>query len=359
MTYAGQPQLLKKYNSDLIEQLIVEHGTMTKPELAALSNLSLPTVNKLVDELVSLGKLTTGESRTASGAGRPARTYAINGNYGAVITVKYDAGIWLGTSLSLSGVPHATAQCPARGNSVEEISSVISELEKAAENVLEIGISIPGIVLADGTITSIPAVASLDGVNLEKELTDRFGIRVMTENDVKLMTLGYYRTEMKHADNIAFIYAKERIGAGLIISGQLFRSSGSFAGEFGYIPVSLDESGDMHYRNGGSLETALALARQKNDVDMIYRILTHMVSTCVSVVNPEAVVIYTEDDALDTERIARGVSRYIPSYGIPAIVKPGSCDYEIKGLYEMAMEKQKSRCWLLDEVESRVKEHYE
>lgn len=359
MNYAGQPQLLKKYNSDLIERLIAEHGTMTKPELAAQSNLSLPTVNKIVDELVSTGKLKEGASRPLSSVGRPAKTYTVNGNYGAFIAVKFDSGSWFGTVLSLSGVPLGLAQQPAEGNSVEEICAVIDLLKGNVENVLGIGISVPGIVLTDGTITSIPAVASLDGVNLGRILAERFKIHVMTENDVKLMTLGYYRTELKNADNIAFIYAKERIGAGLIISGQLFRSNGNFAGEFGYIPESVTGKKDVHYHNGGSLETALIRARQEKDEEKIYGILTHMVSACVSIVNPEAVVLYTGDRDLDVQRITDGISRYIPSYAIPVILKPDTCDYELKGLYEMAMEEQKASCWLLDEVKSRVKDSYE
>jgi hypothetical protein len=47
----GKPQILKKVNSSVIEQMIYEHGPLSKPELVKLTSLSLPTVGKLVDDL--------------------------------------------------------------------------------------------------------------------------------------------------------------------------------------------------------------------------------------------------------------------------------------------------------------------
>ena len=49
MQKAGQPQVLKWYNSSLIQQLILENGPVSKPDLVQLTKLSLPTVNKIVD----------------------------------------------------------------------------------------------------------------------------------------------------------------------------------------------------------------------------------------------------------------------------------------------------------------------
>ena len=47
----GQPKLLKEVNRDIIKDLIFQQGPITKPELTRKTNLSLPTVNKIVDGL--------------------------------------------------------------------------------------------------------------------------------------------------------------------------------------------------------------------------------------------------------------------------------------------------------------------
>ena len=47
----GQPKLLKEVNRNIVKKMIFEYGPITKPELSKRSNLSLPTINKIVDGL--------------------------------------------------------------------------------------------------------------------------------------------------------------------------------------------------------------------------------------------------------------------------------------------------------------------
>ena len=50
-TLTGKPKMLKEINSSIIENLVFENGPISKPELAKRTGLSLPTINKLVDDL--------------------------------------------------------------------------------------------------------------------------------------------------------------------------------------------------------------------------------------------------------------------------------------------------------------------
>ena len=85
MQKAGQPQVLKWYNSSLIQQLILENGPVSKPDLVQLTKLSLPTVNKIVDELVEEGYAKESSVQNATGAGRKAKTYIVDGKFGTII----------------------------------------------------------------------------------------------------------------------------------------------------------------------------------------------------------------------------------------------------------------------------------
>ncbi|MDR2111249.1 MAG: MarR family transcriptional regulator, partial [Spirochaetaceae bacterium] len=80
----GKPQVLKKVNSSVIEQLIYEHGPLSKPELAKLTSLSLPTVSKLVDALEKKSRLSQA-GHTSGGAGRKAALYETNRNAGCLL----------------------------------------------------------------------------------------------------------------------------------------------------------------------------------------------------------------------------------------------------------------------------------
>jgi len=87
-TIIGQPQVLKKINIEQLESLIYEKGPLSKPELARLSGLSLPTVNKLVRQLEEEGKVKS-IGLMGSGAGRKANVYVANEQLGNYIILYY------------------------------------------------------------------------------------------------------------------------------------------------------------------------------------------------------------------------------------------------------------------------------
>ena len=355
MAHVGQPKILKWFNSDLIEHLIWKNGTMTKPELAAVTNLSLQTVNKIVDGLVAEGKILEGSTQTGNGAGRPARVYTANPDYGTLITVYYADGRWIGRVVNLCGHETAYAERPAaEGKSMELIYQLIDELRPGAKNVLTIGLGIPGVVLSDGRVTSIPALNDLDGVNPEALLRERYEVRVVVENDVKLMTVGWRTKELTSIQNMMFIYVEDRIGAGVIISGQLYKGSGSFSGELGYMPCVSGGAGDALYHNGGELENSLAHAREAGDNEMFCRLIGQTIAGSCAVINPEAVVICCGNyKMLSKEKIERELARYIPQYGRPALYVTYDGNYEYEGLFALCREGAQEKCWLTGAVTNK------
>ena len=82
----GQPRYLKEVNQNIIDRLIIEKGPLTKPQIAALTGLSLPTVNKIVDLLEAENKVRS-IGMTGNGVGRRAQLYQTNEDSGNVLTV--------------------------------------------------------------------------------------------------------------------------------------------------------------------------------------------------------------------------------------------------------------------------------
>lgn len=80
----GQPKLLKQVNEDIIKDLIYEKGSISKPELAQLTKLSLPTVNKIVDALEEQ-EIIRQEGMIGSTSGRKAKVYVPNEDRKSVV----------------------------------------------------------------------------------------------------------------------------------------------------------------------------------------------------------------------------------------------------------------------------------
>lgn len=82
----GVPRILKLLNKDIIEKVIQENGPITKPEIARQTNLSLVTVNKIVETLLLENKIRMSGVNESTG-GRRAQSYIINKelNYNIVL----------------------------------------------------------------------------------------------------------------------------------------------------------------------------------------------------------------------------------------------------------------------------------
>ena len=60
-----------------IRQILLENGSITKPELAKLTNLTVATCGYILNSLVENGEVIAENFRTSSG-GRPAMSYRYN-----------------------------------------------------------------------------------------------------------------------------------------------------------------------------------------------------------------------------------------------------------------------------------------
>lgn len=356
MAYVGKPQVLRWYNSGLVEELILNQGPITKPEIAQITQLSLPTVNKIVEELVSAGVVVEDGIQNSSAVGRRAKTYVINGNVGSLLGVYFIDNKWIGIAYNMLGYEIAKSEYPCHLSSrLEELYTVIDDLKKSVPKVKAIGVGIPGAVLKNGRVESISVIPEFEGLFLAELLEEKYDVPAVVENDVKLMSVGYYSKKTENVDNILFIYIGSRIGAGLIINGQLYKGNNSFAGELGYMPLSKD--GKAHKPSeccGGNLEEELTELKQINDPGAFYRLLGVTLSDCTTVINPEVIVLCsTEYDDIDAKLVESEMLKYLPSYCIPQIYFTKNCGYGFDGLLQMCREISQNECWLRDIVEEK------
>ena len=84
MVTSGKPNLIRRYNLDLIRDLIQTNGPVTKVELSRLSGASVPTVNKIVNQLEADGEIIPTNEETNT-VGRKAVSYIVNKEAGYYI----------------------------------------------------------------------------------------------------------------------------------------------------------------------------------------------------------------------------------------------------------------------------------
>jgi predicted NBD/HSP70 family sugar kinase len=108
-----------------------------------------------------------------------------------------------------------------------------------------IGIGIPGAV--DGATGRVAHAVNLglDGLDLGRRLSDRLGVDVRVENDVKAAALGAHHllgvADGIRAHSMAYLNLGTGLAAGIVLDGRLLRGRHGVAGEIGHVPV--DPSG--------------------------------------------------------------------------------------------------------------------
>ena len=239
----------------------INNGENSLADLGKDMNLSVPTVTKLVNELIEDGfVIDFGKQETAGG--RKPNIYGINPNSGYFVGVDVKQfGINLalinfsGTLIELKmGVPFEYENTKTNLDKMDEIiRNFIDNLPVPVSKILSIGINISGRVNA-ATGHSYSRY-SFDENPLSDVLQERFGKHVSIDNDSRAMAYGEYLAgDIKNEKNVLFINVSWGLGLGIILDGKLYYGKSGFSGEFGHISVFENEI-LCHCGKKGCLET--------------------------------------------------------------------------------------------------------
>ncbi len=120
----------------------------------------------------------------------------------------------------------------------QAIADVANELNRefAAQS---IGISAAGFISSDRqTILATPNIAGWNGVNLDRELTQILGKRIVLENDANAAAWGEFKFGAGRGRNdLMMLTLGTGVGGGLILGGTLFRGAFGIGAELGHIRI--------------------------------------------------------------------------------------------------------------------------
>ena len=195
-----------------------------------------------------------------------------------------DPRVWIG--LDIGGTKIAAAKADAEGiiqqlvrertrkatpeELLGQIVSVVEQLLAPADELVSVGIGLPGQVDPEAGHTFSPYNLGWPNVvQIRKPLQERFGVPVFIDNDLNTaiiaeLTQGVGRTNK----NFCYVTVGTGVAAGLVFDGKLFRGAPHLAGELGHVVVD-PTARDCVCGAKGCLEALVsgpAIARSYNEV---------------------------------------------------------------------------------------------
>ncbi|MEV4623265.1 ROK family transcriptional regulator [Asanoa sp. NPDC049573] len=234
---------LRELNSLSIVRALRDHPPSTVTELSQRTGLSRPAVDVIAQGLVTDGWARVLEPGASSAVGRPARRYQFHAGAGHVLGVDVGVHKILALLADLDGnivqtVRHSVDPDAGPQARLAELDSVIdacvASAGKVPSDIWAVTVAVTGAVDASGQTSFFTPLPGWKSVNLASHLGVRFSCPVLVENDCKLAALAErWKGAASDADDIVYLLAGMRNGAGLIIDGVLRRGFGGAAGEIG------------------------------------------------------------------------------------------------------------------------------
>lgn len=302
MDKAASPIMMKEINLNSVRRVMRQIGKATKPQLAALTGLSVVTINSLVRELLELGEVLEDELIPSNG-GRPVLTYRFNYEHSLALIIHMNElqveDIVFVAVVNMNGdillqEEHAFQTIFNRKMGYRMIDSKLLEYP----SIKVIGIGIPGQSVEGKIIVS--SHKELQGINLVGELERRYGLPVILENDVNAAVSGYCHTEQVTEEQcILGVYFPEKYppGVGIHLNGKVVKGKNGMAGEIKFLPIEVNWY-------------------QAMEVEAFVETVCTIVQTLSAVLAPDTIVIYRE--RMNTEAWRRGWERYQSNHILPS-----------------------------------------
>ncbi len=130
----------------------------------------------------------------------------------------------------------------------------MEELKLSEEDVIGVGVGIPGPVTEDGQVHMLANLGLAD-FNIEKELSDLTGLKVKAGNDANVAAMGEcWMGGGKGYKNLVLTTLGTGVGGGIIINGHILSGKNGAAGEIGHILVNEEETDTCGCKKKGCLE---------------------------------------------------------------------------------------------------------
>jgi predicted NBD/HSP70 family sugar kinase len=263
----GTPASMRALNQRLVLDRLRTQGEATRPQIAADTGLSKPTVGQALLDLEQHGLVRT-TGRSLAGPGRAAVVYQAAPDAGHVVGVDIGRRVIRIAVADLEGSIVARFDEPNRCRSASALVRTVSEsVERAVvsaglspHEVVATVVGTPGVPdPATGTVHRAPNLPGWERRGLLHELVAVLAVAgsdVVVENDANLCAVGEHALGAAlGVDVLVYLTVGTGIGMGLLVNGKLFRGAHGAAGEVADLPYGPLSAGAVEHRPG-PVETA-------------------------------------------------------------------------------------------------------
>ena len=345
----------KNITKSKIVKYIIHNRNTSKVELSKNLNLSMPTVLNNVNELIERNIVIESGEYESTG-GRKAKRISMNPSYrysmGIMITANHIAMILLNFNCEIEKMERTRLKFSPDMDyfmKLSEMAHAFLEDMENPENLLGIGISIPGILNQEERMILKSHALQLENYSLSF-LERIFSVPVHFENDANAAMLA---EDLHQYRNAVYLSLNNTLGGAFCIDGKLFCGQNQKAGEFGH--MILVPGGKRCYcgkkgcadaycaasvltgESGESLETFMKQAASGNP-DMQEKWETYLENLAVLISNIRM--------AYDTDIILGGeAGGYLQDYMIPLgekVMKYNGFDLDIRYLKNCSYKREAS-----------------
>jgi len=288
------PHVLRTLNATAVLTALRGHGPARIADLVGATGLSRPAVSRALDALRDAGWIIDADPTDPADAtrlGRPAQRVRFHAESGYVLGIDVGPHKILAMLADLAGVVVAerradthrlTGAGPVLDAVRDTVTEVLAAAEVAADAVVSTVVGTPGLVDPDGTVRLAPSIPGWAGIPIATELRGVVSGPLHLYNDVNLAVLAErWRGAATDADTLLFLQWGARIGAGILIGGQLHRGAAAAAGEIGFLDLADEPTGtpgatmgpfEREVAASALIDAALAEAGKRGDAELTERL---------------------------------------------------------------------------------------
>lgn len=236
---------LRTVNVISVLRVLYKEGSCSRAELSKLTGISLPTITRILSELLKKNFVVLVGHEESSGGRRP-ELFRLNSNQLFIV------GIYLRSSEAILSVTNLEGKVIAKRSFVplslvpdDLIDEIVKELWLLVkgsridkEQIVGIGLAVAGVVDNKSGRIIHSNNLSWNNVALGKLLEERTGAAVVIENDANSAALAeLWFGCAKDVSSLVYLKTDTGVGAGLISERRLISGPFGMAGEIGNLPV--------------------------------------------------------------------------------------------------------------------------
>ncbi len=253
---------MRDINRSAVLEIIRRESPISRTAIAERLEVSLPTVMRIVDELIEDGFVRLQGTKEWSG-GRRRPLLEFNSDGYVVLGVDMGGTKMYGAVSDLGGnildEVYISRHRSSGEDSFNYLTSLIDKLlaspKVKGRRVRGIGVGAPGVTFHNEGIVTWAYTLHWDKFPLKARLSERYNLPITVDNDVNLAALGeLWFGAGQNYQNMVLVAIGTGIGAGVIIDGALYRGSREASGEIGNMIPGREFLG-KNYRDFGAMET--------------------------------------------------------------------------------------------------------